>query len=34
VLEDLAVIDGKYLGDILHQPQALDDTLAALETSK
>ena len=34
MLEDLAVIDGEYLRDILHQPQALDDTLAALETSK
>jgi glutamine---fructose-6-phosphate transaminase (isomerizing) len=34
VLEDLAVIDGEYLRDILHQPQALENTLVSLETSK
>ncbi len=31
---DLKVIEGAYLGDILHQPQALEDTLAALSPSK
>ena len=34
MLEDLTIIEGEYLGDILHQPQALENTLAALETSK
>jgi glucosamine--fructose-6-phosphate aminotransferase (isomerizing) len=34
VLEDLEIIEGEYLRDILHQPQALENTLAALETSK
>lgn len=34
MLEDLAIIEGEYLRDILHQPQALENTLAALETSK
>ncbi len=34
MLEDLAMIEGEYLRDILHQPQALEDTLASLETSK
>jgi len=34
VLEDLAMIEGEYLRDILYQPQALEDTLARLETSK
>jgi len=34
VLEDLAVIEGEYLRDILNQPQALGNTLASLETSK
>jgi glutamine---fructose-6-phosphate transaminase (isomerizing) len=32
--EDLAIIEGEYLRDLLHQPQALQDTLATLETSK
>lgn len=32
--EDLATIEGEYLSDLLHQPQALEDTLAVLETSK
>jgi len=32
--EDLAMIEGEYLRDLLHQPQALEDTLAVLETSK
>jgi len=32
--EDLAMIEGEYLQDLLHQPQALEDTLAVLETSK
>lgn len=31
---DLAVIEGDYLRDLLHQPQALEETLANLETSK
>jgi len=31
---DLKVIEGPYLGDILHQPQALEDTLATLSSSK
>jgi glucosamine--fructose-6-phosphate aminotransferase (isomerizing) len=34
VLEDLAVLEGEYLRDLLHQPQALENTLASLETSK
>jgi glucosamine--fructose-6-phosphate aminotransferase (isomerizing) len=34
VFEDLAVIEGEYVRDILHQPQALENTIAALETSK
>lgn len=34
MLEDLAVIDGEYLRDILHQPQALENTLANLEATK
>ena len=34
MLEDLAIIEGEYLGDILHQPQALENTLAELKTSK
>jgi len=34
VIEDLAMIEGEYLRDLLHQPQALEDTLASLETSK
>jgi len=34
VLEDLATIEGEYLRDILQQPQALENTLASLETSK
>jgi glutamine---fructose-6-phosphate transaminase (isomerizing) len=34
VFEDLAIVEGEYLRDILHQPQALENTLAALETSK
>jgi glutamine---fructose-6-phosphate transaminase (isomerizing) len=29
-----AMIEGEYLRDLLHQPQALENTLAALETSK
>jgi len=32
--DDLTIINGAYLGDILHQPQALESTLAGLETSK
>jgi len=31
---DLSVIEGEYLRDILHQPQALEDTLNGLESSK
>jgi len=34
VFEDLAIVEGEYLRDLLHQPQALENTLAALETSK
>lgn len=34
MVEDLAVIEGEYLRDILHQPNALEDTLAGLGTSK
>ena len=34
MLEDLAIIEGEYLGDILHQPQALENTLAELKTSR
>jgi hypothetical protein len=32
--EDLAMIEGEYLRDLLHQPLALENTLASLETSK
>ena len=32
--DNLAVIEGEYLRDILHQPQALENTLAILKTSK
>ena len=32
MVEDLSVIEGEYLRDILCQPKALEDTLAALET--
>ena len=31
---DLKVIEGAYLGDILNQPQALENTLATLGSSK
>jgi fructoselysine-6-P-deglycase FrlB-like protein len=31
---DLSVIEGAYLGDILNQPQALEDTLANLGRSR
>jgi glutamine---fructose-6-phosphate transaminase (isomerizing) len=31
---DLSVIEGEYLGDILDQPRALEDTLETLHTSK
>jgi glutamine---fructose-6-phosphate transaminase (isomerizing) len=31
---DLNVIEGPYLGDILQQPEALDNTLAALDRSR
>lgn len=34
MFRDLAVIEGEYLRDILHQPQALENTLAVLETPK
>lgn len=34
MIEDLALIEGEYLRDLLHQPQALENTLASLETSK
>jgi glucosamine--fructose-6-phosphate aminotransferase (isomerizing) len=34
VLEGLSIIEGEYLRDLLHQPQALENTLANLETSK
>ncbi len=34
VVDDLAVIEGEYLRDILDQPQALENTLAGLETPK
>ena len=34
MLEDLATIEGEYLRDLLHQPLALENTLAALVTSK
>ena len=34
MLEDLATIEGEYLRDLLNQPQALENTLAKLETSK
>jgi len=31
---DLSFVEGEYLRDILNQPQALDDTLERLESSK
>ena len=31
---DLKVIEGAYLGDILYQPQALENTLATFNLSK
>ena len=31
---DLSFVEGEYLRDILNQPQALDDTLEKLESSK
>jgi len=34
VLRGLALIEGEYLRDILHQPQALENTIAALGTPK
>lgn len=34
MIQDLAVVEGEYLRDILHQPQALENTLGGLETSK
>ena len=34
VFEDLAMIEGEYLRDLLHQPLALENTLASLGTSK
>jgi len=34
VFNDLAVIEGEYLRDLVQQPQALEDTLAGLETPK
>jgi glucosamine--fructose-6-phosphate aminotransferase (isomerizing) len=34
VMSDLAMIEGNYLRDLLHQPQALEDTLSALQPSK
>ena len=34
MLEDLTMVEGEYLRDILHQPLALENTLASLETSK
>src|SRR6266581_659676 len=34
VLSEFSVIEGKYLRDILNQPQALEDTLAGLEELK
>ena len=34
MLEDLAMIEGEYLRDILHQPHALEETLASLEPTK
>jgi glutamine---fructose-6-phosphate transaminase (isomerizing) len=34
VLEDLAMLEGEYLRDILDQPQALEKTLEALEPTK
>ncbi len=32
--EDLAMLEGEYLRDLLHQPLALENTLASLETSQ
>jgi glutamine---fructose-6-phosphate transaminase (isomerizing) len=34
MFEDLTMIEGEYLRDILHQPHALENTLASLETFK
>jgi len=34
MLEDPAIIEGEYLLDILHQPQALENTFASLALSK
>src|SRR6266700_8333968 len=34
LLSEFSVIEGKYLRDILNQPQALEDTLAGLEELK
>jgi glucosamine--fructose-6-phosphate aminotransferase (isomerizing) len=34
VFEDLSIIEGEYLRDILHQPQALEKTLADLQMSQ
>ena len=34
MFEDLAVIEGEYLRDILNQPEAMQNTVAALEASK
>ncbi len=34
MLEDLSIIEGEYLRDILHQPQALENSLTSLATSK
>ncbi len=34
MLSEFSVIEGKYLRDILNQPQALEDTLAGLEELK
>lgn len=34
MFKDLAMLEGEYLRDILHQPHALEDTLASLKTSK
>jgi glucosamine--fructose-6-phosphate aminotransferase (isomerizing) len=34
LLDDLSVIEGQYLSDILNQPQALEDTLGVLVVTK
>lgn len=34
MFNDLGVIEGEYLRDVLQQPQALEDTLAGLNTSR